>query len=110
NADFFSAAGELSRRYCCTAVLKGPVSVVCGKRSYIGAAGDPACATGGTGDILAGLCSSLSLRNISEDEAAAAAVWIHSLAARRSHLDKAPVIQATDIIGEIRSSLLPFYS
>jgi NAD(P)H-hydrate repair Nnr-like enzyme with NAD(P)H-hydrate dehydratase domain len=43
--------------------------------------GNPALATAGTGDVLAGLCGSLLAQGWPEWEAALAAVWLHGMAA-----------------------------
>ena len=51
-----AAACELAERFGVVAVLKGAGTVVCdGDRYFVNRTGNPGMATGGTGDILAGL-------------------------------------------------------
>jgi NAD(P)H-hydrate repair Nnr-like enzyme with NAD(P)H-hydrate dehydratase domain len=49
--------------------------------AVINTTGNPALATAGTGDVLAGLCGSLLAQGWPAWEAALAAVWIHGMAA-----------------------------
>jgi NAD(P)H-hydrate epimerase len=51
-----AAAQELSQRLGCVTVLKGAGTVVSdGQRTWVNTSGSPALATGGTGDVLAGV-------------------------------------------------------
>ena len=75
-------AAELSGA---TVVLKGPRTVVAsdgGDRVSVCAAGNPALATGGSGDVLTGIVAAL-LCHAPTHEAASAAVWLHGRAADR---------------------------
>ncbi len=82
------AAGELARRAGAICILKGAGSVVSdGERSWICRAGNPGMATGGTGDVLAGLLGAYALRigpEFSPFEAACAATWVHARAGDRA--------------------------
>ncbi|NVE01301.1 ADP/ATP-dependent (S)-NAD(P)H-hydrate dehydratase, partial [Massilia sp. BJB1822] len=64
-------------------VLKGSGSVIAAPdgRIVINTTGNPALATAGTGDILAGLCGSLLAQGWPAWEATLAAVWLHGMAA-----------------------------
>ena len=56
-------------------------------------------ATGGTGDVLAGVITSLSAQGYSDKEAAEYGVYLHSLAGDNALKDKSPAaLLPTDII------------
>jgi hydroxyethylthiazole kinase-like uncharacterized protein yjeF len=82
-ADRLHAARELARRHAAVAVLKGAGSVVARPDGLaaINTSGNPALATGGTGDVLAGLCGALLAQGWPAWEAALGAVWLHGAAA-----------------------------
>ena len=65
-----------------TLILKGHHTAVTSLdgMQYINIKGNSGMATAGSGDVLAGICVSLSARGVTEDEASALAVFIHSLA------------------------------
>lgn len=47
---------------------------------FINPTGNAGLATGGTGDVLAGLCGALLAQGLSTEDAAVAGVWVHGLA------------------------------
>lgn len=81
--DRFNAARQLAGTLNAIAIVKGAGTVVATSPSqtYVNTTGNPALATGGTGDVLAGLCGALLAQHIPAEQAALAAVWIHGKAA-----------------------------
>jgi ADP-dependent NAD(P)H-hydrate dehydratase len=62
-------------------VLKGHGTVVTdGRRLYVNSTGNPGMATGGTGDVLAGLAAALLAQGLETFAAAQFAVYLHGLA------------------------------
>lgn len=62
-------------------VLKGAGTVVAdGEQLYVNDTGNPGMATGGTGDVLAGLSAAMTLQGLPRFEAVCNAVYVHGLA------------------------------
>jgi NAD(P)H-hydrate epimerase len=81
-------AKELAERFLSVAVLKGHRTIVTdGKQSYVNKSGNPGMATGGTGDVLAGVIGALIGQKMSPYDAACLGVFLHGkagdLAARK---------------------------
>lgn len=83
--DRLAAARELAARFHAVVVLKGSGTVIADADGMvvINTTGNPGLATGGTGDVLAGLCGSLLAQGWPAWEAALGAVWMHGAAADR---------------------------
>ncbi len=65
-------------------ILKGAATLVCeGERFLINTTGSPALSKGGSGDVLAGAVAALVGQGVSPFTAAAAAAYLHGLAADR---------------------------
>lgn len=75
-------AREFAARYNVTVVLKGAGTVVASPngRAVINTTGNSGMATGGSGDVLAGMCASLLAQGQPAFDCAAAAVYLHGLA------------------------------
>ncbi|CDG83032.1 NAD(P)H-hydrate dehydratase [Janthinobacterium agaricidamnosum] len=82
-ADRLKAARQLAEQLDVIVVLKGSGTVIARPDGHavINTTGNPALATAGTGDVLAGLCGSLLAQGWPAWEAALGAVWLHGKAA-----------------------------
>lgn len=97
-------AMEAARRWNAVVVLKGMPSVVAAPdgRVSISGSGNPALATAGTGDVLAGLCAGIAARGLDPFEAAVCGVHLGGAAADRfaAHSGRSSMM-ATDLIRQI---------
>ncbi|MEI6564777.1 MAG: NAD(P)H-hydrate dehydratase [bacterium] len=98
------AAREAARRTKAVVVLKGAGTLVAqdGQPLHMNMTGNPGMATGGTGDILAGLIGGLLAQGLSPFDAACTGVFLHGRAGdnamwRRSQAS----LTATDLIKEL---------
>ena len=79
-----AAAEKLAVELGAIVVLKGHGTVITdGETSYRNPTGNPGMAVGGSGDVLAGMATSLLGQGICPLEAAAAAAWLHGAAGDR---------------------------
>lgn len=85
--DFFNAnreecAKDFSKKYGCITVLKGhrTVTALPDGEIFINTSGNPGMAKGGSGDVLAGVISSLIGQGIAPEQAAYIGVWLHGRA------------------------------
>jgi NAD(P)H-hydrate epimerase len=74
---------EFAKKRGCNLVLKGAGTIVAEPNGVlnINPTGNPALATGGTGDVLTGIISGFLARGLNEVKASTAGVYIHGLAA-----------------------------
>ncbi|MGO1297135.1 MAG: NAD(P)H-hydrate dehydratase, partial [Vibrio sp.] len=81
-ADRFKAVRSLQERYGGVVVLKGAGTLIYdGQHMSVCMAGNPGMATGGMGDVLTGVITSLVAQGLELANAAQVGVWIHSSAA-----------------------------
>jgi hydroxyethylthiazole kinase-like uncharacterized protein yjeF len=106
-ADRVEAALRLAARTNATVLLKGDRTVVAGPdgRAWVNPTGTPALATGGTGDVLAGLLGSLLAAGLPPERAALTAAYLHGLAGRRAA--GAGPVTASAVAAALRPPLLP---
>lgn len=75
------AAEKMARELGCIVLLKGHETCVTdGGHTYINPTGNPGMATGGSGDVLAGMLTALLGMDVAPLEAAACAAWLHGRA------------------------------
>lgn len=100
-ADRIEVARFFAQTYGCTVVLKGAHTVIADPEgaAAISPVAHPGLATGGTGDVLAGLLAGLCARGLEPGAAARAAVLVHGRAAET-------VAARTGAAGLIASDLL----
>ncbi|MEL0237851.1 MAG: NAD(P)H-hydrate dehydratase, partial [Gammaproteobacteria bacterium] len=101
------SAKEISQKYNCDVILKGKNTVVnVNDEQYICSIGGPELASAGTGDVLAGLLSSLLGQGLNNLRASMYAVALHAQAGvnlKKKYCESG--ITATALIGEIRGIL-----
>lgn len=72
---------RLAERFACTAVLKGSTTLIASREGVtFNLTGNPGMATGGSGDVLAGLTGALLAQGFTAYEAACRACWLHGRA------------------------------
>jgi hydroxyethylthiazole kinase-like uncharacterized protein yjeF len=107
--DRLGAAKTLATKFQSVVIVKGSGSVIANPDNslVINTTGNPALATAGTGDVLAGLCGSLLAQQWPVWDAALAAVWIHGHAADCMVNDGlGPIgITAPELVPYLRKSL-----
>ena len=75
------AAKALAKDLNCICLLKGHDSVITdGETVHVNPTGNPGMATGGSGDVLAGMLTALAGQGLPLLEAASAAAWLHGKA------------------------------
>jgi NAD(P)H-hydrate epimerase len=77
-----SLASAFAKDHQVVLVLKGARTLIARDDGtvFINPTGNPGMATGGTGDVLAGLCGALLAQGLSTEDAAVAGTWVHGLA------------------------------
>jgi len=103
-ADRIGISREFAVEYACYLILKGARTIIAtpSGETFINTTGNPGMASGGTGDVLAGLVGSLLAQGCSPLESSIAGVYIHGLAGDMAaeEMGEAGLI-ASDIIGKI---------
>lgn len=101
-----AAAHALSDKYCAVVVLKGAGSLIASPDGRLAVChqGHPAMATGGLGDVLAGLIGALRAQGMDAFDAACLGVWLHANAGARQGTSGRG-LAASDLIPAIRQLL-----
>jgi NAD(P)H-hydrate epimerase len=88
-------------------VLKGHCSLVVGPRGRYGILDgmNPAMATGGSGDVLAGMCAGLLTSGYDPEDAAVLAVLLHGQIGRRLYRDRGYFL-AEDMVSAVSSAFM----
>ncbi len=104
-ADRVAATLRLAAWMNAVVLLKGDRTVIGTPdgRAYVNPTGTPALATGGTGDVLAGLLGSLLAAGLPAERAAAAAAYLHGLAGREAA--RSGPVTAPDVATALRPVL-----
>jgi hydroxyethylthiazole kinase-like uncharacterized protein yjeF len=103
-ADRLGYAAQASREWGVVVVLKGARTIITGPEGplFINPTGNPGLASGGTGDVLAGLIASFRAQGLAAEEAAYSGAFIHGLAADQIALKKGTIgMIAGDLLKEI---------
>jgi len=101
-------AAWFARRHSLVVALKGHETVVTnGSEVYVNGTGNPGMASGGTGDVLAGMVAGLLAQGLASFGAACLAVYLHGLAGdlAAARLGQ-QALTATDLLGEIGHAFL----
>ncbi|MFJ6195661.1 NAD(P)H-hydrate dehydratase [Micromonospora sp. NPDC092111] len=106
-ADRVAAALRLAAWMNATVLLKGDRTVVGTPdgRAYVNPTGSPVLATGGTGDVLAGLLGSLLAAGLAPERAAVVAAYLHGLAGREAA--RSGPVTAPDVVAALRPVVAP---
>ena len=106
--DRIGLAGMAASRLGATVVLKGAGTIVASpdRRMAINMTGNPGMASGGSGDVLAGLIAGFAGQGIAPFEAACAAVWLHGRAGDLAAAEKSQMsLVATDLIEKLPEAI-----
>ncbi len=105
-SDRIGNALKAAKKYNCTVVLKGAMSVTANHEGevFINPTGNPGMATAGAGDVLSGIVGGLLAQGVDPFQAAAAGVYIHG---RAGDLLADEIDEAGIIAGDLKR-VIPF--
>jgi hydroxyethylthiazole kinase-like uncharacterized protein yjeF len=113
-ADRRAAAVELARRQGAEVVLKGACTLVASgdpaRPTVVCDRGNPGMASGGTGDVLAGIIGGLLAQGLEPRDAAQAGVLVHALAGDQAARAGERGMLASDLIEAVRAWVNPVTS
>ena len=107
--DRFTAVSALVERYGGIGVLKGAGTLIAepGRPTAICNTGNPGMASGGMGDVLAGVIAGLLAQGLTLANAAKAGVYIHGAAADLAASAGERGLLASDVLAHLRSQVNP---
>ncbi|MGZ5052390.1 MAG: NAD(P)H-hydrate dehydratase [Methylobacter sp.] len=101
--DRFAAAQSLQAIYGGIAILKGAGTLIASEhRLAVSNTGNPGMASGGMGDVLAGVIAGLMAQGLPQQDAAQQGVYIHGLAADLAAKDGERGLLASDLMPYLR--------
>jgi NAD(P)H-hydrate epimerase len=93
---------KVAKNMGATILLKGAVDIISdGKQTAMNKTGNPYMTTGGTGDVLTGVCGGLLAQKVPPFKAACASAYMTGKAGDFAAKEKGPGLIATDIIEKI---------
>jgi NAD(P)H-hydrate epimerase len=101
-------AGRLAQQWGCVLIAKGPFTCIANHNGRVDVwpRANPALATGGTGDVLAGVTAGLLAQNLAAWDAGRLAVGVHGLAAERIVENRQwRTLLASDLLDELPAVL-----
>jgi NAD(P)H-hydrate epimerase len=103
----WARAGRLARAWGCVLLAKGPFTAVASPdgRVDVWPHANPALATGGTGDVLAGITGGLLAQHLAPWDAARLAVAVHAQAAQNVTGRGWRTLLASDLLNELPAAL-----
>jgi len=107
-ADRLGMARAAAARFGYVVILKGACTIVANPdgRARVSPFANPGLATGGTGDVLAGIVVGLLAQRMTPFDAATLAVYVHALAGHAARARFGEVaMTATDVLGELPDAL-----
>ena len=111
--DRLNAAREFASSHKLHVILKGHRTVIAGpeNRAFLNLTGNPGMATGGTGDVLAGMVGAWFAQLLDAEAACKIAVYLHGAAGDLAEADEGEVsLVAGDLAGRIGDAILELTS
>jgi len=99
-----AAVRKLAERYQAVVILKGAGTLVCapGGVPWLNRTGNPGMASGGMGDVLAGMAGALWMQGMDAVTAATTAVWAHGTAGDFAALSESQTsVSATALVSQL---------
>jgi NAD(P)H-hydrate epimerase len=108
NQNRIDTARFFAIQHCCHVVLKGARTVISTPegRVFINPTGNPGMASGGMGDVLAGMLAALLGQGLSPEDAMKLGVYLHGFVGDRVETEKGQIgLIASDIIEGLPSGM-----